>query len=119
MAASCPRGAERSAPLPKCCDECARRVRRTRRCCLEFFLHGGTRAGAHDANPITEQDSLGDVVRDKQNGTTHLGADLHQLVLEDRARLRVERRKWLVHQEDRRVENERAGELRALLHAPG
>ena len=42
---------------------------------------------------------------------------LQQLLLQDLARLRVERGERLVHQQDRRVDRERAHEADALLHA--
>src|SRR5262249_46106326 len=83
---------------------------------VEYFLHGGTGAGVHDADSLAEQDRLADVVSDEQNGATHLNAELHQLILENGPRLCVQCRKWLVHKQDRRVQNERAGGLSALLH---
>ena len=42
-----------------------------------------------------------------------------QLLLQDFAGLRVERRERLVHQQDRRVHGERAHQAHALLHAAG
>ena len=43
--------------------------------------------------------------------------DLHQLDLHELARLRIERRERLVHQQVARFGDQRAGERRALLHA--
>ena len=42
-----------------------------------------------------------------------------QLLLQDFARLRVERGERLVHQQDRRIHRERAHQADALLHAAG
>ena len=52
----------------------------------------------------------------RSSGPLH---QLQQLLLQNFAGLRVERGERLVHQQDRRVDGERADEADALLHAAG
>ena len=48
-----------------------------------------------------------------------LGPDLQQLGLHELARLRVQRRERLIHQQHGRVRRQRPGQIHALLHAAG
>ena len=54
---------------------------------------------------------------DEENGLAGLVLDAQQLALQDLAGLGVQRAEGLVHQQDGRVDGERAGEAHALLHA--
>ncbi len=58
---------------------------------------------------------------DEHHGLALVGPlhEREQLLLQDFARLRVERRERLVHQQDRRVHGERPHQAHALLHAAG
>ena len=71
----------------------------------------------HD--PVGEAGGLPDVVGDEQDGQLALGPDPLQLVVEHVAGHRVERAERLVHQQDRCVQCERAGQGDPLPHAAG
>ena len=58
-----------------------------------------------------------DVVRDHEDGRAGARDDAHQLVLECRARERVERAERLVEQQHLRLHGERARDADALLHS--
>ena len=78
-------------------------------------------ARAHHRDAIAQQDRLVDRMGDEYHGLALVGP-LHeskQLLLQDLARLRVERRERFVHQQNGWVHDERAHEAYALLHAPG
>jgi hypothetical protein len=57
-------------------------------------------------------------VRDEEDRDAVLLLDAQHEILEVSARLRVDGGERLVHQEDRRLVGERAGDRHALLHAP-
>ena len=87
---------------------------------VEHFLDAAG-ARAHHRDAIAQQDRLVDRMGDEDHRLALVGP-LHegkQFLLQDLARLRVERSERLVHQQDRRVHHERAHEADALLHAPG
>ena len=71
----------------------------------------------HDADPIRQQDRLGDVVGDEHDGLAGLVPDIDQLALHASAGLRIERAERLVHQHDLRIAGQHAGDLHPLLHA--
>ena len=66
-----------------------------------------------------EQHRLLDVVRDHQDGVAELRVDLHDLLLQVRARQRVECAERLVEQQHLGLHRERARNADALLHAAG
>jgi hypothetical protein len=81
-------------------------------------LLDAARARAHDRDAVAEQDRLVDRMGDEHHGLALVGP-LHQreqLLLQDLARLRVERGERLVHQQDRGVHDQRAHQPDALLH---
>ena len=75
----------------------------------------------HHRDAVAEQDRLVDRMGDEHHGLALVRAlhELQQLLLQDFARLRVERGERLVHQQDRRIDGERAHQADALLHAAG
>src|SRR6185312_7988518 len=75
------------------------------------------RTEAHHRDAVAELDRLGDVVGDEQRRLVQGAADLQDLVAEQHARLLVERREGLVHQQDLRPRGQRARDRRALAHA--
>src|SRR5260221_8360858 len=58
-------------------------------------------------------------MRDEQRGLGGALERLRQIMLQRNTRLRVDRRKWLVEQQDRWIDREGAGERDALAHATG
>ena len=66
-----------------------------------------------------EQHGLLDVVRDHHDRVAELHADLHDAVLQMRARQRVERAERLVEQQYLRLHGQRTRDADALLHAAG
>ena len=70
-----------------------------------------------DDDPVGEIDRLVDVVRDEEDRDPELVAHLEHQVLEVAARLRVDGRERLVHEQDRGLVRERARDRDALLHA--
>src|SRR4051812_9117762 len=72
---------------------------------------------AHHDDAVGEEDRLVDLVGNEEHRLAGLVPDLEQLLLHELARLRVERGKRLVHQQDLGVGGERAGQVAALLHA--
>jgi hypothetical protein len=73
----------------------------------------------HDDDAGREEDRLGDRVRDEDDGRAELLPDPQQLQVQPLARHLVERAEGLVHQEQRRLEGERARDRDTLLHAAG
>src|SRR5215470_14086763 len=71
----------------------------------------------HDGDAIGEMHRLAHVVSDKDHGLGGAPPDAEQLVLHQAAGLRIERAERLVHEQDRRIEGERARDRGALLHA--
>ena len=78
-----------------------------------------SRALAQDADPVAELDGLVDVVGDAHDGLAQLGLDRHQLVLQPLPGDRVDGAEGLVHEDDRRVGGQAAGDADALLLAAG
>jgi hypothetical protein len=76
-------------------------------------------AGArrHHDHPVGEEHRLGDAVRDEQHRLAALVPDPQELEVHRLARHRVERAERFVHQEQRRLVDERAADADALLHA--
>jgi len=64
----------------------------------------------HDDHPVTEENGLGNRVRDERDRLARLAPDPLQLEVHRLARHRVERAEWLVHQEQGRIVDERTGE---------
>ena len=73
----------------------------------------------HHRDAVGEIDRLLHVVGDEDHGLRRALPDAEQLRLHQVPGLRVERAERLVHQQDARIEGERAGERGALLHAAG
>ena len=73
--------------------------------------------GRHDDHAVGEEDRLGNRVGDEHDGLPRLPPDAQQLEVHELARHGVERAEGLVHQEQRRVVDERAGDGHALAHA--
>src|SRR5579875_1620582 len=73
--------------------------------------------GRHHGDPLGEKDRFLHVVGDEDHGLARMLPDAQQLHLHQAAGLRVERAEGLVHQQDARIDGERAGDCRALLHA--
>src|SRR5262245_8996127 len=84
---------------------------------VDHTLHFGPWSRAHHADARAERHCLVDVVRDEENGRARRPPDIRQLVLHERAGLRVERGKGLVHEQHLRLVREHARDLDALLHA--
>ena len=72
----------------------------------------------HD-DAVGEVDGLVDVVGDEEDRDPVVLAHLEDEVLEVAARLRVDGGERLVHEQDRRLVGERAGDRDALLHPAG
>src|SRR6516165_1615703 len=70
-------------------------------------------------DPVRQKDRLVDLMGDEQDGLAPLLPDAHQLRLHDLAGLRIERGERLIHQQNLRVDGERAREIDALAHAAG
>src|SRR5579871_1769371 len=77
------------------------------------------RPAAEHQHAVGEKDRLVDLMGDEQHGLASLLPDAHQLGLHDLAGLRIERGERLVHQENLRIDGERAGKVDALAHATG
>src|SRR5207253_1298293 len=82
-------------------------------------LDDPSRTRRHDSDVGREKDRLGDAVRDEHDGRPGLLPDPQQLDVQPLAGHLVERAEGLVHQEDRRLERERARDRDALLHPAG
>jgi hypothetical protein len=78
--------------------------------------HWTMRPPFHDGDAVAELERLVEVVADEDDGAVALSLEVEELVLEARADQGVEGREGLVHQEDRGVGGEGAGEAHALLH---
>ena len=74
------------------------------------------RTRAHHDDAGREEDRLGDRVRDEHDRRRELLPDREQLEVQALARHLVERAERLVHQQQRRLEGERARDRDALLH---
>src|SRR6266581_753995 len=102
----------------------------------EFWLEGGLVArAARDGNPdrvldtarprrehddaVREPQGLVEIVRDVNDRELGAGEQPHQVLDQELAGLRIERRERLVHQQQGRTHRERAGNADALAHAAG
>ncbi len=98
--------------------------RRLRGCCRGHRDLGGDAArvgGQHD-DAVAHQHRFLDVVRhheDRLDGHAALDPQVEKVGAQRLGGEHVERRKRLVHQQDLRVDDERAGEADALAHAAG
>ncbi len=68
---------------------------------------------------IGQEHRLVDLVGDEEHGLAPLLPDAQELGLHDLAALRIERGERLVHEQDLRVDRQRAGKIDALAHAAG
>src|SRR5688572_12950680 len=93
-------------------------VARVRQVDAQHLANLRRRRGEHD-DAVGHVDRLVDVVGHEQHGHAVLLADAQDEVLEVAARLRVDRRERLVHEQDLRLVGERPGDRHALLHAAG
>lgn len=73
----------------------------------------------HHNDSISQQDRLLDAVGHENDGAPLLLPQVEQLVLHDGACLHVKRRERLIHQQERGVVGEGAGEVRPLAHPTG
>src|SRR5215471_16162664 len=80
------------------------------------LTHAPRLGGEHD-HAVAQIDRLVEIVRDEQDRLSRLRMDTQELALQHLAGLRVEGAERFVHQEDRGIDRERAGEPDALLHA--
>src|SRR5262249_43562750 len=85
---------------------------------VDHLLHRG-RLAVQDDDPVAHQHRLLDRVGDEDHRCRPALPDAQQLELQDLARLRVDRRERLVHQQYLRLDRERARQPGALLHAAG
>src|SRR5712692_2201574 len=76
-------------------------------------------ARRHHHDPIGEHDRFGDAVRHEEHGLARVTPDAQELVAHPGARDLIERTEGLVHEQEGRVEDERARDRDALLHAAG
>ena len=95
------------------------RVSVVRGCFRSTSTIAGDPAGPrrHHDDARREEDRLGDRVRDEDDRASGLLPDPQQLHVQALARHLVERAERLVHQQQRGVERQRAGDRDALLHA--
>src|SRR5438132_6048286 len=82
----------------------------------DLDLFHAPRARAHDGDAIRQLDRLVDAVRHENDGLGFPLPDLEQFILHVLACLDVERGKWLIHQQDGRVDRERARDADSLAH---
>src|SRR3989454_1708625 len=76
-------------------------------------------ARRHDGDPRREEERLVQAVGHEDDGLARPAPDVEEPLAHEHARLLVEGAERLVHQEDLRVDGERAADRDALLHAPG
>ena len=84
---------------------------------MSTILRDPTRPGGHDDDPGRQEDRLGDAVGHEHDGRPGPSPDAHQLGVHPLAGHLVERAERLVHQQQLRIERQRAGDRDALLHA--
>ena len=72
-----------------------------------------------DHHPIGKINRFLDLVRDENNGLPRLPPHFEQLRLHDLPRLSIQRGERLIHEQYLRIDDQRAGEVHALLHASG
>ena len=83
---------------------------------IDRFAHP-RRTSAEDDDAIAQQDRFLDIVRDVDDCLPVIVPDAQQLLLQDEARLGIERAVWLVEKEDLRIGDEGARDADALPHA--
>src|SRR3989441_2674422 len=76
-------------------------------------------ARRHDGDPRREEERLVQAMGHEDHGLARPAPDVEEPLAHEHARLLVEGAERLVHQEDLRVDGERAADRDALLHAPG
>src|SRR5437867_3722971 len=76
-------------------------------------------ARRHDGDPRREEERLVQAVGHEDHGLARPPPDVQEPLPHEHARLLVEGAEGLIHQEDLRVDRERAADRDALLHAPG
>src|SRR5215471_19226767 len=83
--------------------------------------HGqhASRSGAHDYDPVGEEDRLDDAMRHEDDGLATLLPDAQQLEVQPFARELVDCPKRLIHQDNLWIDNQDSAERGALLHAAG
>src|SRR6266852_6077797 len=91
---------------------------RTRQIDIDDLLDAARRT-RHHHDLVREKYRLIDRMGDEQHRLAVAFPDVEQIVLQPGARMRIERAKWLVHQEHRGVIGQRARQRDALLHAAG
>src|SRR5690348_7688697 len=74
-------------------------------------------ARSHNEDSIGQECRLADVMGNEKNRRVRPAPNILQLELKRVARLRIERREGLVHEQHARLDSERTRELSALLHA--
>src|SRR5687768_12510419 len=80
------------------------------------YLLDASRARGHDDDARAQRHGLFNVVRDEEHRLHVAAPDAPHLVLEDAARLRIERTEGLVHEQHVRLAGERLRERDTLLH---
>jgi hypothetical protein len=80
-------------------------------------VHDPSRPRGHDDDAVGEEHRLRDRVGDEDDGLARLAPDAEELDVHELAGHGVERAERLVHQQQRRVVDERAGQRHALAHA--
>ena len=77
------------------------------------------RSARQHQRTVAERDRLGDVVGDEDDGLAAEVPEPQEILLQLHPRLRVERAERLVHQDHRRIVDQRADQRGALAHAAG
>src|SRR5580765_3746438 len=81
------------------------------------FLYNAAGPEGHQGNAIAEAHSFAHVVGHEDHSASGFSPDLLEFIVEHVARLGIERREGLVHQQDIRLSRERAGKRYSLAHA--
>lgn len=81
------------------------------------LLANTTRMGVQHDDSIGKPDSFADRMRDEQDGLVRFAPERLKLIVQQRSRLRIERREGLIHEQDGRVHHQRARDGDALAHA--
>src|SRR4051794_2633431 len=71
----------------------------------------------HDDDLVAQHQGLVDAMRDEHDGAAMLLPDGNKLFLHFELCLRIERREWLIHQDDARVHQQRPRNAYALVHS--
>src|SRR5712692_622185 len=92
------------------------RAPRPRQTDVEHLLDA-PRPSRHNRHPVRQVDGLLDVVGHEQDRLAKLGLDAQQLLSQQHARLLVEGAEGLIHQQQIRLQHQRAGNGHSLPHA--